>query len=79
MTNIITYDCTPKKPNQRPKGSRAQAINAMCKSCIYDARSAGNWRQQVTACPSQTCPLYPFRPLTGTRTKPHDGARGESA
>jgi hypothetical protein len=38
------------------------AINAFCKHCIYDPVQEGNWRQQVTACTSKKCPLYPVRP-----------------
>ena len=45
-------------------GLRA-AINGMCKSCIFDPQGGGgNWRQQVTACTSAECPLYPYRPLS---------------
>ena len=39
------------------------AINAMCKSCIYDAVGGrGTWRQQVEACTAPHCPLYAVRP-----------------
>ncbi len=39
------------------------AINAFCKSCIYDPiGGSGTWRQQVEACTSYRCPLYPVRP-----------------
>jgi hypothetical protein len=39
------------------------AINAKCKECIYDPISGrGTWRQQVEACTSRTCPLFPVRP-----------------
>lgn len=41
-----------------------QSINDMCKSCIYDSRAAGNWKQQVTICTSFECPLYPVRPVS---------------
>jgi len=41
------------------------AINAMCRSCIYDERPGnGNWRQQVSACTAHHCPLFPVRPQT---------------
>jgi hypothetical protein len=43
--------------------SMRAAINAMCKACIYDPHcGGGTWRQQVEACTSPRCPLYPFRP-----------------
>ena len=44
--------------------TRQQAINEHCKGCIHDPYSAGNWRQQVTACTSTTCNLYPYRPVS---------------
>ena len=41
------------------------AINAKCKECIYDPiGGVGNWRQQVEACTSRTCPLYSVRPTS---------------
>ena len=48
------------------------AINAKCRECIYDpVGGRGNWRQQVEACTSYTCPLYPLRPVS------EGGKRGE--
>ena len=45
-------------------GMRA-AINAMCRQCLYDPHSgSGTWRQQVEACTSPGCPLYPLRPVS---------------
>lgn len=38
------------------------SINAFCRECIYDPREPGRWREQVEACPSRSCPLYPVRP-----------------
>jgi len=50
-------------PKKRP--SLRKAINDQCKECIYDPHPGnGNWRQQVTACPSIQCPLYEVRPLS---------------
>ncbi len=46
--------------------SLRQAINQMCKGCIYDSGAAGNWRQQVSACTSSNCPLFPHRPVSTT-------------
>lgn len=41
------------------------AIDAFCKACIYDAIGGnGTWRQQVEACTSRKCPLYPVRPVS---------------
>lgn len=56
------------------------AINAKCRECIYDPHSgAGNWRQQVTACTSYKCPLYPVRPTSagkGAESGPDRDAKG---
>ena len=41
-------------------------INAMCAYCIYDpCGGGGNWRQQVEACTTSFCPLFPVRPISG--------------
>ena len=53
------------------------AINAMCRSCIYDQYSAGNWRQQVTECTAHACPLYPHRPTTKPQT-PEQQAKAQA-
>lgn len=46
------------------------AIDAKCKSCIYDPGSGnGTWREQVEACPSSNCPLHPFRPISRPKTR----------
>jgi hypothetical protein len=46
--------------------SLRQAINDMCRGCIYDSKAPGNWRQQTSACTSHECPLWPFRPRSTT-------------
>ena len=51
----------PARPSMR------QAINAMCKDCIFDPMGAGNWRQQVSACTTPTCPLFDLRPVSRRR------------
>ena len=38
------------------------AVNAMCKSCIYDPCQKGAWVKQVHECTATSCPLYSFRP-----------------
>ena len=45
------------------KTTKAQAINAMCKWCIYDPKEKGSWKQQVTICQDSKCPLHPHRPI----------------
>lgn len=48
--------------------SLRKAVDAMCRSCLYDSSPGnGNWRQQVTACTSKTCPLYPVRPVSSSK------------
>lgn len=48
--------------------SLRSAINAFCKACIFDREGAsGSWRQQVEACPSLDCPLYPVRPKSSPK------------
>jgi len=42
--------------------SLRDAINAKCKSCIYDPHAPGTWRQQVHACDNTGCPLHDVRP-----------------
>lgn len=52
------------------------AIDAKCKSCIYDPGSGnGAWREQVEACTSSNCPLHPLRPVSGAfrRERGDDG------
>ena len=44
--------------------SLRKCINDNCKTCIYDPKAAGTWRQQVTLCSVTSCALYPVRPAT---------------
>ena len=54
-----------------PKLSLRAAINHKCRECIHDPVGGfDNWREQVTACTSRACPLYPVRPLTTGRQAP---------
>lgn len=39
-----------------------EAASAFCASCLYDPLAGGNWREQVKACTSRNCPLWPHRP-----------------
>jgi hypothetical protein len=40
------------------------AVNAKCKECLYDPGHGGTWRDQIEACSSPNCPLYPVRPIS---------------
>ena len=42
--------------------SLRNAINAMCKYCIYDPYDKGTWREQTGKCTSKKCPLFDVRP-----------------
>lgn len=43
--------------------SLRKAINAKCTECIYDPIGGeGGKLQQIEACTSYACPLYPVRP-----------------
>jgi len=43
--------------------TRAKAIAAKCKECIYDELDEGTWRQQVKACDIESCALHRYRPM----------------
>ncbi len=50
--------------------SLRKAINNKCIECIYDPIGGpGSWRQQVEACTSKNCPLFPVRPLSIDSTR----------
>ena len=44
--------------------SRTKAINEKCKDCIYDQKAPGTWREQVEACTTRSCALWPYRPIS---------------
>ena len=44
--------------------SLRRAIDAKCRSCIYDEANVGSWLVQVTLCSCRDCPLYEVRPVT---------------
>ena len=49
--------------------SLRSAVNAKCKSCIYDpyVKGLGSWREQVANCGGVNCPLYAVRPVPRER------------
>ena len=64
---------TPKATRQ----SLRAAINAMCKSCLYDPGNGnGAWREQVQGCSSSNCSLHPVRPLPVKARKSGKDAHG---
>lgn len=44
--------------------SLRKIIDRHCKTCIYDPKAAGTWKQQVSLCTVTTCALYSARPVT---------------
>ena len=40
------------------------AVNAMCRSCVYDPLDYGTCAQQIACCTNRTCELYSKRPIT---------------
>jgi len=44
--------------------SMRKAVNDKCKECIYDPKAGGTWKSQTESCPSTTCPIHPYRPVT---------------
>ena len=52
-----------------PKKSLRGAINRYCRSCGYDSldKGAGDWRQQIQACPVIVCELHSVRPMSKPR------------
>lgn len=56
------------------------AIDAMCRSCIYDPEwGNGTWREQVQGCSSANCPLHAVRPITVKTQNASKEARREAA
>lgn len=59
--------------------SLRKPINAKCRECIYcPVTGIGSWRQQVAACTSISCPLYPVRPMPTDNTTGKSNALTES-
>ena len=64
-----------KISGQASRPSKAEVwrrINANCKFCLYDpkAEGLGTWRDQIEACSSPDCPLYPIRPVSESYKEP---------
>ena len=55
------------KPVAGKRKSYKAAVEAKCKDCIYDPLDVGTWRQQVSLCTSEGCPLCPVRPVSEVR------------
>ena len=66
LENAIEATSDAEEEQSKGKKSLRSAINAHCRSCGYDSldKGAGNWRQQIQACPVITCELYEVRPIS---------------
>ena len=65
LRNHFMLDATIRVGGDMKRPSMRKAINDMCKSCIYDPIGGkGTWRQQIEACTSKECPLWPLRPIS---------------
>jgi hypothetical protein len=63
-----------RKPGPTVTGSRQASrptktevwrrISANCRYCLYDPHAGGTWREQIEACTSPDCPMYPIRPVS---------------
>lgn len=51
------------------KKDLADAIDNMCKACIWDKNAPGSWRKQVEGCTSPKCPLFDLRAKTYTHVE----------
>lgn len=67
LTETVESEALTATESSKTRASLRAAINAMCKGCIYDKFQPGNWRQQVEACTSPGCPLYPVRPVSSAK------------
>jgi hypothetical protein len=82
--NDFTFDSAHVAVHKDPEhpllikagNSLRKRVNLMCRSCIYDERAPGNWRQQVTACKCDYCALWAVRPVSKpkAKTSPREGA-----
>lgn len=48
---------------KRPRFPYKPAVEAFCKSCVYDELALGTWRHQTAACRVTHCALWGGRPV----------------
>jgi hypothetical protein len=49
-----------------PTTTPLEAIATACRQCLYDPAEPKSWREQITNCINDRCPLHPHRPTTTT-------------
>jgi hypothetical protein len=64
LTYLLTFTHHITMKEQIIIQSLRKAVDAHCKSCVYDPQSEGSWRHQVESCSVTQCELYPHRPVT---------------
>lgn len=52
-------------------------VHAKCIECIYDPAQGGTMLMQVDACTATHCPLFSFRPKTGSNKAQYTPREGE--
>ena len=57
--------------------SMRKAINEKCRDCIYDSLAGGTWRQQTEACTCTDCSLFPYRPVSTSKSTVKSGQMPE--
>ena len=65
-----------RNAQRQRKGVLRLAIDKHCKQCVYDPCNGGTWREQVTLCTVDVCPLHPVRPLSDNAIVLLDGDFG---
>ena len=63
LAPTLPTDLAPPQGRPGPLRSLRRAIDAKCRDCIYDPSNGGTCREQVGACTSVSCPLWPVRTL----------------
>jgi len=56
------YQIPTRDVQEKTTRTRAEAINAKCRSCLYDPVLIESWRSQIDRCETSWCPLFCYRP-----------------
>lgn len=79
---VIPIIINTSQHTQEINMSRTKAINEYCKSCIYDQKAPGTYREQVEACKSGPeskvpCALWIYRPVSVSTVNNNRKPRGD--
>jgi hypothetical protein len=61
--NLYIVRPLPIDESHDSRSSRRAAVDAHCKSCVYEQGGVGTWRAQVKSCTTTSCKLFSVRPL----------------